>query len=81
MISATIKVSSKRQITVPSKIAKALKIEPGSQLLLELKGNKVILTPKPTSYTERFSGVLHSIYGDEKEIKEYVQEERTSWER
>lgn len=75
------KISSKRQITVPATFCKALGIKPGEKVLLEIVGDKIIISPQTKSYTELLSGCLRDIYGRTKEeIELYLRRERASWE-
>lgn len=45
MLKAAITVSSKGQIVLPVAIRKAAKVEKGDLLLMEVVGNKIVLTP------------------------------------
>jgi AbrB family looped-hinge helix DNA binding protein len=82
MEQAIVKVSSKRQITLPASIYKKLGIQPGQKLLLEVQGDKIILSPKTTSYTELLAGSLKNIYGrTPEEVNAYIRKERETWDR
>ncbi|AKX93085.1 AbrB/MazE/SpoVT family DNA-binding domain-containing protein [Neomoorella thermoacetica] len=82
MDQAIIKVSSKRQITIPAAIYKKLGIQPGQKLFLEVHGDKLIIWPKTKSYTELLAGSLKGVYGQTKEeIDVYVRKERETWEK
>ncbi|MEW6447817.1 MAG: AbrB/MazE/SpoVT family DNA-binding domain-containing protein [Bacillota bacterium] len=75
------KISSKRQITVPAAFCKALGIEPGEKVLIEIVEGKLVISPGAKSYTELLSGCLNGVYGTSKEeIEAYIRRERTSWE-
>ncbi len=77
-----VRVSSKRQITLPAAIYKKLGIQPGQKLLLEVQGDKIILSPKTTSYTELLSGSLKNVYGrTPEEVNAYIRKERETWDR
>lgn len=39
------KISSKRQISIPKKVMTALKLEPGDEVEFEMKGKKAVLVP------------------------------------
>lgn len=73
---AAAKLSSKRQITVPARMARALGLEPGSTLLLRLEDDRIVLMAAPASYTEALAGSMSGKYGDP---DTYVREERSSW--
>jgi AbrB family looped-hinge helix DNA binding protein len=80
MEQAIVKVSSKRQITLPAAVYKNLRIQPGQKLLLEVKGDKIILSPQIRSYTELFAGSLKDTYGKTREeIDAYVNQERSNF--
>jgi AbrB family looped-hinge helix DNA binding protein len=72
----TAKLSSKRQITVPARMARALGLEPGSTLLLRLEDDRIVLMAAPASYTEALEGSMSGTYGDP---DSYFREERSSW--
>ncbi len=77
-----IKISSKRQITLPAMVYKKLGLQPGQKLLLEVKGDKIILSPKTTSYTELLAGSLKNVYGrSSEEVNAYVRKEREAWDK
>ena len=75
-----VKLSSKRQITMPAAFCKALGLKPGEKVLLEILGDKIIISPRTKSYTELLSGCLRDTYGKNKEeIELYLRKERASW--
>ncbi len=70
-------LSSKRQLTVPAAMARALGIGPGSRVILRLEGERIVLLPVAAgSLTEALGGSLHGAYGD---ADAYVREERAAW--
>ena len=73
---ATTRLSSKRQITIPARMARALGLEPGDHLIIRLEGERIALLPVPESYTKNFAGSLAGRYGD---ADQYVREERAAW--
>jgi len=76
-----VKLSSKRQITTPAAFCKALGLKPGEKVLLEIVGDKVIISPKIKSYTNLLSDCLRDVYGKTKEeIELCLRRERASWE-
>lgn len=76
------KISSKRQITVPADFCKALGVKPGEQVLMEVVGDKIIISSKTKSYTELLSGCIKGVYGEPREeIDAYLRKERASWEK
>ncbi len=73
---ATSRLSSKRQITVPARMARALGLEPGDRVILRLEANHIVLAPAPDSLADAMAGSLKGRYGD---VESYVREERGSW--
>jgi AbrB family looped-hinge helix DNA binding protein len=73
---ATTRLSSKRQITVPVKMARALGLEPGDRIILRLEGDHIVLIPAPDSLADTMAGSLEGRYGD---VERYIREERGSW--
>lgn len=61
MITTT--VSSKGRIIIPSKIRKENRIIKGAKLLVEMDGNKIILTPINKDYFMKLSGSISSRKG------------------
>jgi len=79
---AIIKISSKWQITLPASINKKMSIKPGQKLLLEVQGDKIILSPKTSSYTELLAGSVKNIYGNtSEEVNSHIRKERETWDR
>ena len=51
----TVKVSDKGQISIPSDIRKEMKIKKGEELLLVMKGEKLLIEKSPT-VSKKFAG-------------------------
>ena len=77
MITTTSRLSSKRQVTLPARMARALGLEAGAEIILRLEEDRIVLLPAPSSYTEALAGRLRGHYGDD--VDRYVREERASW--
>ncbi|HHW44383.1 MAG: AbrB/MazE/SpoVT family DNA-binding domain-containing protein [Thermoanaerobacteraceae bacterium] len=78
---AVVKLSSKRQVTLPAGICRKLNLKEGDRLLLEIKDDRLILTRMPGSFSRYLSGSAGGIYGRTmEEIDRYVRKERDSWE-
>ena len=77
---AKVRLSSKRQIAIPADIVRELGLKSGQDFIVRCDGVRIILTPEPESYTCRFAGALHGVYGDAAEIRDYLRKERTSWD-
>ena len=79
--SAHITISSKRQITIPSRMAKQLGLQAGGVMVARVDDGKIVLTPRPRSWVEWVSGSLKGTYGSTKEeIDAYVREVRQGWD-
>ena len=72
---ATAKLSSKNQIVIPREAREALQLKPGDQLLVVIRGSKLILLPKPRSFSAAIRGIAPNLYGPD-----YLKKERESWE-
>jgi antitoxin ChpS len=77
VIETTSRLSSKRQLTLPAQMARALGLGAGSKVILRLEGNRITLIAAPVSYTRALGGALHGAYGPD--VDAYVREERASW--
>lgn len=75
----TIRVSSKRQITIPATMARSLGLSAGDRLILRLDGDRLVVVRAPDSYTDAFAGALRGAWGDDAEG--YIEAERASWTR
>ena len=78
----TVTVSSKHQITLPREIVRALDIERGSKLLIELIDDQIVLLPPPDNPVDYFMGSLKGVYGNSvEEIDQHFRELRGDWDR
>ena len=77
---AKVRLSSKRQIAIPADIVRELGLKSGQDFIVRCDGVRIVLTPEPESYTSRFAGALHGVYGDAAGIRDYLRKERTSWD-
>ena len=68
------KLSSKNQIVVPRDARKALGIKAGDRMLVVVRGETVILLPKPGKYSQALRGVGKGLYPPD-----YLEKERESW--
>ncbi len=53
-------VSTKGQVLIPSKIRRKLKINKGTKVYIEEKGNEITLKPITPEAISRFAGILQS---------------------
>lgn len=57
-----VKVSSEYRITLPARVREKLGLSPGDQLLLDVRGNCLILMPEPRDYPERLRGLHRELW-------------------
>jgi antitoxin ChpS len=78
---ATVTLSSKHQVTLPVDMVRSLGLKAGDKLVAELIDDRIVLLPKPESWTNYFTGSLKGVYGDTKEeIDRYIAEIRYGWD-
>jgi AbrB family looped-hinge helix DNA binding protein len=68
-------LSSKNQIVVPREAREALGLRPGDKLLVVVRGNTVVILPRPRSWTKALRGLAGQPYR-----KDYLDRERASWD-
>lgn len=69
------KLSTKNQIVVPREAREALGLKPGDELLVVIRGEKVIVLEKPKSHRAAIRGIARGTYS-----RKHVQKERESWD-
>jgi len=74
----TVKVSKRHQIALPSRARRALNIQPGDHLLVDIQDGLLILVPRPKDYVAHMVG-LHKEVWTGVDGAEYVNEEREAW--
>jgi len=74
----TVKVSSKFQIALPARIRKQLEIKQGDRLLVDVRGDHIMLMPEPKNYAAALKG-LHAEVWAGVDPQEYVRRERDAW--
>ncbi len=73
-----VKVSAKHQIVIPREVRRRLSLRAGDRLLVEVKGNTVVLYPLPRNYTKYMQG-LHKHVWEGVDVAAYLKEERKGW--
>ena len=68
-------LSTKNQIVIPREARRALGVKPGDKLLVVVKGDTVIVLPKPKSYRSALRGFGRDLYPPG-----YLEKERGSWD-
>jgi AbrB family looped-hinge helix DNA binding protein len=72
---AQVTLSSKNQIVIPREAREALGVKAGDQLLVVVRGEKVIVLEKPKSFHKAIRGLGAGIYS-----AGYLAKERKSWD-
>ena len=72
---AIAKISSKNQIVIPREAREALGVKAGDQLLVVVRGDRVIVLEKPKALHKAIRGLGKGLYPDG-----YLDEERNSWD-
>lgn len=75
----TVKLSRKNQVVIPKEARSRLNLSPGDELVVEVEKDKVVMKPKPKSYTKYALG-LHKKVWRGVDVEKYLEEERRSWE-
>jgi AbrB family looped-hinge helix DNA binding protein len=78
-MSEVVRLSKKYQVVVPRKVRKKLGLDRGDELVVEARGGKVVMKPKPKNYTEYMRGLHKKVWADI-EADKYVKEEREAWQ-
>jgi AbrB family looped-hinge helix DNA binding protein len=68
-------LSSKNQVVVPRETREALGVHPGDKLLVVVRGNTVVILPRPRSWTKALRGLAKQSHPDG-----YLNQERAGWD-
>ena len=68
-------LSSKNQIVVPREARVALGVSPGDKLLEVVRGQTVVILPRPRSFAKALRGLAKQGYPEG-----YLSQERASWD-
>jgi len=74
----TVRVSKRYQISLPTAVRKRLGIKPGDRLLVEVKGDMMILHREARDYVDHLSGLHQEIWRDV-DVDAYADGERMGW--
>lgn len=72
------RMSAKYQVVIPRQVREALALAPHGEILFILDGDKVILRPRPASFTQAMRGLYKEVWPQD--IDAWLEEERASWE-
>ena len=77
---AEITITSKNQVSLPASSLKDLGWQRGDRLMVNVLGNDtLVLTRRPESWTDFYSGKMGHVWGDHEDTLRYLDEERASW--
>lgn len=79
-MAVTVRMSSKNQIVVPREVREALRLRPGSELIVAVEQGRAVLWPKPKDYVAALRGLGKEIWRGVDPV-EYIRRERASWKR
>ena len=68
-------LSSKNQIVIPREAREKLKLKAGDKLEVVVRGDTLLLFPKPKSYAAALRGIARGLYPPG-----YLDKERASWD-
>lgn len=74
----SVKVSSRYQISLPSRARQKLNIQAGDRLLVDVQDGMIILLLQPDDYVEHMAGLYQEIWQGVDTAK-YLNEEREAW--
>ncbi len=75
----SVKVSSRNQIAIPGAARKALGIQAGDRLLVDIQDGVIVLIPKPSDYTTHMAGLYKEIW-ERQDSDRYLTDEREAWQ-
>jgi len=78
MEATVVKVSSKYQVVLPRPVREALDLRVGDEVIFVVDGGKVLLRPRPASFTEAMRG-LHREIWEGQDVDAWLEQERTAW--
>lgn len=76
----TVKVSTRYQISLPSRARQMLDIHAGDRLLVDIQGDMLILLPTPDDFVQALSGLGEDVW-TAIDSATYLQQERDAWNR
>jgi AbrB family looped-hinge helix DNA binding protein len=68
-------LSSRNQIVIPRGARETLGVKQGDRLLIVIRGNIVVLLPKPKNHAKVIQGIGREVYA-----ADYLKKERKGWE-
>jgi AbrB family looped-hinge helix DNA binding protein len=80
METAVARISSKHQVVLPRIVREALDLHTGDAVIFVVDGSKVLLRPRPASFTAAMLGLHREIWAG-KDVDEWLEQERAAWEQ
>jgi AbrB family looped-hinge helix DNA binding protein len=72
----SVKLSSRYQVVIPEQAREKLGLQAGDELLVLIKDDRIVLMPRPRSFTDQLAGLHKEIWHDS---DDYLDGERSSW--
>ena len=72
----SVKLSSKFQVVIPQQARAMLGLAAGDELLVLVKEDRIVMVPKPKSFTDQLAGLHKEIW---KDSDSYLKSERDAW--
>lgn len=72
----SVKLSSRFQVVIPEQARTRLGLNAGDELLVLVKDDRIVMMPRPKSFTDQLSGLHKELWQDS---DGYLNDERSSW--
>lgn len=72
----SVRLNSKFQVVIPKHARAALNLAVGDELLVLVKEDRIVMFPRPKSFTARLANLAKEIWTDS---EGYLKHERDSW--
>ena len=75
------KVTGRHAVTLPAKLCRTLGIENGDTVEFEVTGRQAVIRKIPVVDANDLRGIMKPYFRDWDDIVQFIEEERSSWER
>lgn len=72
-------ITGKNQISLPAEGVRRLGWEKGDRLIVQIRGDRMVLWRRPKSWADYFAGKMGDVFGDHDDTMRFLEEERQSW--
>jgi predicted nucleic acid-binding protein/bifunctional DNA-binding transcriptional regulator/antitoxin component of YhaV-PrlF toxin-antitoxin module len=79
-ITTEITLTGKNQVSLPARQVRSLGWERGDHLLVEIRGDSLVLKRRPATWTDTYAGMFSDVFGTHEETRAYLDDERRAWE-